>query len=194
MQLDSTGYAQVLAAAFAAGGDFNLAIEAQLRVVAESSDASRALQEERLARYRAYELWLEPFQARQEMPASLSEAQAKPIATFIGEVVQLGPTPAGRRPAGYEIGAETAFVMRVVVEKVESGALPHFMEESAVFYLLNPMQLFAGLPQSAPGFEPPTGPQRFMLTEVEGNGWSFELQVAPLEPQGATLASPQSPP
>jgi TPR repeat protein len=189
MQLDSSGYAQILAAAFAAGGDFNLAIEAQQRVVADSTESSRALQEQRLARYRAYELWIEPFQARQEPSTTPSEPQVKPVATFVGEVVQLGPTSAGRRPAGYELGAESAFVMRVLVEKVEGGALPHFMEESAVFYLVNPVQLFAGLPQDTPAFEPPVGPQRFVLTEVAGNGWSFDLQVAPLESQ---LASPVS--
>jgi hypothetical protein len=192
MQLDSSGYAQILAAACAAGGDFNLAIEAQQRVVQESAEPLRALQEQRLARYRAYELWTEPFQPRQEIfAAAPRESQAKPVVTFVGEVVQLAPLAAGRRPAGYDIGTETTFILRVLVEKIESGGLPHFMQESAVFYLSNPMQLFAGLPQSVPGFEPPVGPQRFMLTEIEGNGWSFDLQAAPLDSQGPTPASSQ---
>jgi len=189
MQLESNGYAQILAAAFAAGGEFNLAIEAQQRAMQDVTEQTRPLQEQRLARYRAYEVWTEPFQVRQEMGAAPREAQTKAVASFVGEIVQLGPIAAGRRPPGYDIGSETPFVMRVLIEKVESGVLPHFMQEVAVFYVPSTLQLFANSPRSG-SFEPPAGPQRFVLTEVEGNGWTFDLQVAPLEVQGAALQSP----
>jgi TPR repeat protein len=193
LQLDASSDTQVLAAALASGGEFERAAEAQQRALAGASEQSRELRQQRLMRYEARQLWTEPFQPEQEATAA-RESQTKQVATFIGEVVQLGPAPAGRRPPGYEIGSDAAFVIRVLVEKAENGTLPHFMQESAVFYIHSPTELFADLPQSVSPVAAPVGPRRFVLTEVEDNGWSFELSVAALDSSPApSPAAPRLP-
>jgi hypothetical protein len=55
-----------------------------------------------------------------------------------------------------------------------------FMRDTAVFYGHSPAQLFFSLPALVAPLSAPVGRLRFVPTEVEDNGWSYEPSVAAL--------------
>ena len=54
------------------------------------------------------------------------------------------------------------------------------MRDTAVFYGHSPAQLFFSLPAPVAPLSAPVGRLRFVPTEVEDNGWSYEPSVAAL--------------
>lgn len=172
-----------LAASHAVSGSFKAAIAAQERAVQLSPEANRSDLQSRLSLYREGRFWTGPLLERSE--PWRGEPKRKHVATFTGEVVQLWQGFPTQQQPGYSIEGEVGFAIRVVVESVEKGELPKAMQESSVFYIHSPTQFFAPLRENIPVFRGPDGPRRYVLTEVEGNGWQFDLTVEPLRQASA---------
>jgi TPR repeat protein len=179
----ASGSMDTLAVAHAATGNYEQAVRWLERALAAGegeSEATLAMFNERLASFRAGQPWTDGPYERYEYDTPV-ETSKRVRAEFIGEIVSLfqrnNESPA--RGLDTEVG-ESQFGLQILVQSVESGSLPYFMRDYAVFYIHSPTIFFSPLPQDVAAFTAPVGPFRFVLTEITANGWSYELEIEPV--------------
>jgi hypothetical protein len=143
-------------------------------------EATLTMANRRLSTFRAGQPWTDGPIYRHQYDTPV-ESTERVRAEFIGEIVGMFTKNPENSPRGFdtEIG-ESNFGLNILVQSVESGSLPYFMREYGVFYIHSPTDFFARLPQDVAPFTAPVGPFRFVLSEIQSNGWSYELTIEPV--------------
>jgi TPR repeat protein len=169
------------AAVYAETGKFGKAVRSQKKALKEAGEEAeaRSQMEQHLQAYQSKNPWRDTYQ----LPAGRSgQEPTQPQAeetVFLGSIILLREAKGFNRQ-GIVLNNRATYAMQILVQKVESGFLPHGQHEYLVVYLNNPADFYTETREAEGVLDYPLEPIRFYLKENPVGGWHYDFVMETL--------------